>query len=405
MRRNLRLCLTLSAIALTALVSRPCTVHAQSAQFPSPTCRASVLRLKLVQPSSGWVIIGAAGGDDCAAQRIYWTENNGESWRDITPRRMPTRKIGEVFFLNRSHGWMLSTDALADQENTRFYLLSTRDGGKHWRTLMLQRPMFKLRDDYYFPTQLFFSDSRHGWVLWHWHMMNGSLDALLATADGGQTWKRLADPPGRGPAQFLSASDGWMIGGPEDREGMDSDDIQLWITHDGGASWKPAPVPVPKDSSEEMPSPYLNVFKFKNMDEGMVIAQEQLGPRLFRVSTCRTRDGGKSWQTSQFDAYHARAFFGSNHIFWEIADRAEYDRRGSVKPPEFRFQMDSDPIPFTFPPGVSSESRVFDIDFVDDSNAWASIVDAGQGRLIATTDGGKTFKLMPSPVAQPLSLH
>lgn len=263
------------------------------------------------------MIVGAAGGDDCAAQHIYWTHDNGQAWRDITPSNMPTLKIGTVFFLDKLHGWMLSTDALADQANTRFYLLSSEDGGTHWRTLMLSRPMFHLMDDYYFPSQLFFSDPQHGWILWHWHMMHGSQDAILATSDGGRTWKRLGHTvPGGGPLQFMSPSDGWMIGGPEDREGIDREDTQLWVTHDDGAAWKPVPVPVPKDSSEQ--EPYLAAFKFKSVDEGVAIAQEQLGPRLFRVFTCRTRDGGKSRQTSQFDAYHAEPHFGSKHIFWSL---------------------------------------------------------------------------------------
>lgn len=76
-----------------------------------------------------------------------------------------------------------------------------------------------------------------------------------------------------------------------------------------------------------------------------------------------------------------------------------------MKQSDDRFQMDSEPISSALPPGASPESRVFDIDFVDDSNGWTSILDAGQGTLIATTDGGKTFKLMPSPIARALSLH
>lgn len=70
------------------------------------------------------------------------------------------------------------------------------------------------------------------------------------------------------------------------------------------------------------------------------------------------------------------------------------------------FRRDNDPISFALPTGVSPDSRLVDIDFVDDSNAWASYSDGGQARLIATTDGGKTSKLMSAPLtAQPLALH
>jgi hypothetical protein len=149
--------------------------------------------------------------------------------------------------------------------------------------------MFHLMDDYYFPSQLFFSDPQHGWILGHWSMMNSTHDALLVTTDGGRTWKRLADAPGAGPLQFISARDGWVAGGPEDWDGVGRpEDTQLWVAHDGGAAWKSVPVPVPRDSSEQ--EPYLSAFKFKSMDEGTAIVEEQLGPRLFRVFTCRTRE-------------------------------------------------------------------------------------------------------------------
>jgi photosystem II stability/assembly factor-like uncharacterized protein len=408
MRHKLLVRLTFLAMAFSELVTWPCAIRAQPAQFPSSDCKASILRLKLVLPGHGWVIVGPAGGGVCAAQRIYWTEDNGKAWRDITPPDMPTHSIGQVFFLDSLHAWMLSTDALADQENTRFYLLSTEDAGKHWRTLMLQRPMFDLMDDYYFPTQLFFSDPQHGWILWHWHMMNSSQDALLTTKDGGRTWNRSGDAvPGVGPMQFLSARDGWMIGGPEEWEDVGRpENTQLWLTHDSGAHWKAVhiPVPIPKDSPEQ--EPYLTVFRFNDMGKGVVIAEEQLGPRLFRVFTCRTRDGGESWRISHFDAYDASPVLGDKHIFWSISDRVEEGRHGRATPSHPRLQIDSDPISFALPAGISPESRLIDLDFIDDSNAWASYIDRGQARLTATTDGGKTSKLMPLPVTtQPLSLH
>jgi photosystem II stability/assembly factor-like uncharacterized protein len=78
------------------------------------------------------------------------------------------------------------------------------------------RSAYKLEDGF-FPGDVFFSDPRHGWFLWSWPT------ALLATKDGGRMWKRLSDPPGEGPMNFVSARDGLMIGGS-----------QLWANHDGG---------------------------------------------------------------------------------------------------------------------------------------------------------------------------
>jgi photosystem II stability/assembly factor-like uncharacterized protein len=148
---------------------------------------------------------------------------------------MFARNLGNIFFLDRSHGWILASDALGEEEGARFHLYSTEDGGKNWKSLLLQRRTLELRDDYTFPSQLFFSDPKHGWILWHWHMMNSSMDSLLATSDGGHTWKRLPDPPGGGPFQLMSPHNGWMIGGPELPDGIPVPEAEnVWVTQDGG---------------------------------------------------------------------------------------------------------------------------------------------------------------------------
>jgi hypothetical protein len=67
--------------------------------------------------------------------------------------------------------------------------------------------------------------------------------------------------------------------------------------------------------------------------------------------------------------------------------------------------MDGDPISFAMPEGVSPQGRIIDLDFVGNSNAWASIKDGSRGKLVSTTDGGKTSKFMSSPVEQPLVIH
>lgn len=397
-RRSPSLCASLAALALLMLVSWPDVTPAQTPQASSGNCDCVLRQFKLVSPGSGWATTGPRE-NAIESDRLYWTDNNGEAWRDITPPDMPARSITQIFFLDRSHAWMLSSDALGDQKDARFYLLSTEDGAKHWRTLMLQRPMFKLMDDYYFPTQLFFSDPQHGWMLWHWHVMNGSLDALLATTDGGRTWKRLDDPPGSGPVQFLSASDGWMIGGPEDREGMDPEDIQLWRTHDGGASWRPVPIPIPKNSDEE--GFYLIALRFRNMREGMVAAGLTRDAVTYGFANCFTRDGGKTWRFSQFNALSAEPSIGKRHIFWSAHDRAARGRtqteRRRNRAAASSARMDNEVISLALPAGVSSEGILQDFDFLDDSNAWVKYLDGPCFLLIATTDRGNTSKLIWPP--------
>src|SRR5450631_3323561 len=61
----------------------------------SPLCFATVRNSKLISPGAGWVIVdqpsdNATGYDDCSYQHLYWTDNNGQAWREITPPHMPT---------------------------------------------------------------------------------------------------------------------------------------------------------------------------------------------------------------------------------------------------------------------------------------------------------------------------
>ena len=254
--------------AFMALASWPDVALSQTSSSASPTCYAHLSRAKLVSKGKGWAIVDqpsnrlvdrSGGADDCTDEHLYWTANDGQTWREITPPDMPTRNMGTsfftpatglqtVFFLDSSHGRMISTDALSEDNDARLYFLSTEDGGKNWRRLLIQRPTYKLMEDMW-PTQVYFSDPRHGWILWHWSMMNSRANALLSTTDRGQSWKRLPDPPGAGPLDFTSARDGWMIGGSPGQEGIPViDDDQLWGTHDGGVHWKAISVPLPTDS-------------------------------------------------------------------------------------------------------------------------------------------------------------
>ena len=391
---------------------------------PSPTCYAHLSRAKLVSSGRGWAIVDQPSdrpvdhpgrGDDCTEEHLYWTDNDGQTWREITPPNMPARNMGTsffspstsmrtVFFLDSSHGWMISTDALNEDIDARFYFLSTEDGGKTWRTLLLQRPAYKLMQDMW-PTEVYFPDPKHGWILWHWAMMNSRSNALLATTDGGRTWKRLPDPPGAGPLDFSSARDGWMIGGHAGQEGIPvAEDDRLWSTHDGGEHWRAVPISVPAESPEEV---RLGDLWFDGKGDGIVTAYDR------QFFTCVTRDGGKSWQVSQFEGDAATPSLVDLHAIWTVFHKDNL--RGTVfdwtgTPTTIRIG-DREFSP-AVPEALSLEGVLNAVDFIDDSNGWATYVDGRPARsgqpgsaftsleLLATTDGGKTFRTITPPAAE-----
>ncbi len=88
--------------------------------------------------------------------------------------------------------------------------------------------------------------ARHGSTGWTapapssccvWRTSGFSHGLLLATSDGGTSWRRLPDPPLGEPPKFASPRVGWLAGGPRRDE--------LFVTRDGGQNWTRVEPPRP----------------------------------------------------------------------------------------------------------------------------------------------------------------
>ena len=84
---------------LVLLALCPRATYCQAFQTPSPGCYASLGRAKLVSAGTGWAtvnqpldlpLVQPGGIEDCTTEHLYWTDNDGLTWREITPRQMPT---------------------------------------------------------------------------------------------------------------------------------------------------------------------------------------------------------------------------------------------------------------------------------------------------------------------------
>lgn len=73
------------------------------------TPRSVLRRYKVVSPGSGWVTTGPPENGS-KSTRLYWTDDDGQIWRDITPSDGKAEDIGPIFFLDRLHGWILSSN-------------------------------------------------------------------------------------------------------------------------------------------------------------------------------------------------------------------------------------------------------------------------------------------------------
>lgn len=388
---------------LVLLASCPRVTYCQAFQTPSPGCYASLSRAKLVSVGTGWATVNQpldlpmvrpGGIEDCTTEHLYWTDNDGQTWLEITPRQMPTKDLGIVFFLDRAHGWSVSSNGNGEENNDPIFVLSTANGGKSWHTVRVPRPMVGSGLSM-FPTDVFFSDPNHGWILWRWAMMNSRVNALAATTDGGRTWKTLPKPPGPGPMQFTSASDGWFVGASPGQIGIPiTEDDQLWVTHDGGNNWNAVPVSVPADSPHNF---RFGAMKFDAAGNGVLVAESRVSDYVERFFTCVTHSG-TSWQFSHFDEYQAHPSPVNMDIIWTVFHwpvRATTIRVGeSVISPKV-------------PDSLSLQGNLGDVVFIDQLHAWTAFNNGRTGpytaqalyELLSTIDGGKTFQIITPPAA------
>ena len=143
----------------TALVLRNGSVGPAS---PADFGLRGLARVKLVQPRFGW-LVGDGG-------LVMMTRDGGASWQ-TTPADLPQGTAGEFDFaalaVRGTKVW------IAGSPGTRVF--HTPDAGLTW---------FEADTAQNLPLRgLHFADDRHGWAV-------GDLGTILATTDGGQTWKR-----------------------------------------------------------------------------------------------------------------------------------------------------------------------------------------------------------------------
>jgi photosystem II stability/assembly factor-like uncharacterized protein len=161
---------------------------------------------------------------------IFWTEDFGATWQDITPAGFQPAQIIAVEFLMDGEGW-LSVDS-----EDGFTVLHNGANRGDWvpaQELDTVVALEKVREFGAQPqTDLSFVDSQNGWLLINTYPRTiFSTGALFATNDGGITWSELP-APAFGRIKFVSPEVGYFVGGPAN--------TKLFVTSDGGGSWSEA---------------------------------------------------------------------------------------------------------------------------------------------------------------------
>ncbi len=199
--------------------------HTGQGEMLSPQIKnpfsASITAFDLLSAQSGWVLAG---------QSLYWTDDAGDSWSDITPPVPGNPEILSVTFVDKDLGWVIYQEIERDGRNS-FLLARTFTGGKRWRIMNLQ--LFSPGDIDAFPRAgfLHFINRNDGWLVFRSpSSSNFNNGVLFKTRNGGISWERQEIPFGE-PVYFINPEVGWTSGGPAGQE--------LYRSTDGGETWHP----------------------------------------------------------------------------------------------------------------------------------------------------------------------
>jgi hypothetical protein len=170
--------------------------HAFDIHVPTNTLCAWQFHLAGCRPGQSHQLLTPEVGWAATTNKLFWTTDNGNQWKEITPKAQAPREISSVFFLDRSNGWALLSYAGKEDETTGvretlFELASTQDGGDDWKINSLRVPDPEPSRRLSGEAWLDFVDPMHGWLMTR---MNGnmavSIGILRATDDGGKTGNR-----------------------------------------------------------------------------------------------------------------------------------------------------------------------------------------------------------------------
>jgi photosystem II stability/assembly factor-like uncharacterized protein len=265
-----------------AALGTPAVLVSQSAPAAGPAdareARGSIRQMQRFDRDRGLVLTDGA---------LLFTDDGGATWADLSPRR-GLEGVSEAFFLEADRGWLAGVTPGAP---SRLVVLDTADGGSSWREQSIETSDLS-GGRFYAGAQVHFADADHGWLLGR--VATGaavSVGELLATADAGESWQRLPQPPVAGRLMFVSAERGFMAGAPVSE--------RLYRTLDGGRSWHELRFPiavVPGRALYGLPA-------FTTSEDGTLAVT--VGGERPRLVSFVTRDGGLSWQRARSRALPA----------------------------------------------------------------------------------------------------
>lgn len=352
-----------------------------SSPAPEIISGTQIQEFDLISPGTGLLLMD---------NRLLFTVDNGESWRDITPD-IGVALLRDVAFIDENTGWLAAVPMTSGSlESVEIY--RTQDGGAAWDQFTLHLSMATIS-----AVDLEFIDDQAGWVMFKLQTGSSfSVGRLFATQDGGVSWDERSTPLGE-PAVFVDGDHGWMVGGPAGN--------QVFRTQDGGLTWQPQDIP-------GLPAGQVFIGQpiFETPQNG-VLPVTLLDGASSSMSIYSTADGGDTWWSMRqielspdHQPGEALPFAFESGRWWT----ADLESDTLLTSPNLVYELERKPTG-SLPAGVVG------LDFVTAVDGWALVQDnrclgeksTGEGpgsdsfrcynfsRLYWTSDGGTQWEAVP----------
>ncbi len=340
--------------------------------------------IHMTGPLAGWAVTVPREPD---TNELLHTSDGGVHWVDVTPPG--SSSVAAPAVLTSRVAWVESST-----------LLQTIDGGRTWRSLG-PLPMFRtLGNPTPFPVEgtLDFIDAHNGWRMMGVGAAGSEEVYIHRTTDSGATWVKVTYTTSGDEASglpfggnktgitFMNATTGWVTG-----YSVGCDHTYLFVTHNGGQTWRPQRFPLPPQVTSDwndytMPPTFfsardgiLPIFlsysvKDEYCEHGRTVA-------VFYV----THDGGATWTyTTPVEVRAAPA--------WSFADM----RHGWVTEGNILYHTKDGGHRWTkvlLPPAFADVKQ---LDFISPQVGWAVrgpvwTLKRTPPSLLKTVDGGHTW--------------
>jgi photosystem II stability/assembly factor-like uncharacterized protein len=355
--------------------------------------------IHMTGPLEGWAVTAIR---EPGPNMLLHTADGGVHWDDVTPPG--SSGVSQPAVLTSLIAWL---DAST--------LLHTNDGGRTWQSLG-PLPMFRARGNgALFPVlgTLDFIDARNGWRMMGATAVTNEELYIHRTTDGGTTWTQIAHA-GNGDERsglpfagrkagmtFLSTTAGWVTGY---QPGCDH--TYLFMTADGGRTWRPQRIPPPPQVRSHWNGATLPPVFFSIRDGVLPVSLsysvkgEYCEEGKAAVAFSETHDGGATWiSTSPLEAYGVPA--------WSFADTAHgWVLVTGVLGTEVLYRTTDGGRHWTALPLPADFADIHQLDFISPLAGWAVRGSSWSlkripGSLLKTVDGGRTWAPVPYTVSRP----